>query len=133
MVLMGWPANPDGTLSNYPRDSMSALQPVRMDQNQYVANPTTAISLGVNLPATSVRYDVDKTAEQLTENMSLEYFGNLGTQETLNITFTPTIPASGSSDTWTMPITDSASDDAVIAEYTLTFDGTMDRAERWPA
>ena len=125
-VLMGWPANPDGTLSNYPRDSMSALQPVRLDQNQYVSNPTTAISLGANLPATSVRYDVDETVAQLTENMSLEYTGNYGTQETLNITFTPTIPASGSSDTWTMQITDSASDGAVIAEYTLTFDGSMD-------
>ena len=124
-VLMGWPANPDGSLGNYPRDTMTALQPVRLDQNQYVSNPTTAMSLGANLPATSVRYDVIETVAQLTETMSLEYTGNFGTQETLNYTFTPTIPASGSSNTWNMVITDSASDGAVIAEYTLTFDGTQ--------
>ena len=125
-VLMGWPANPDGSLGNYPHDSMSALQPVRLDQNQYVSNPTTTISLGANLPATSVRYDVGKTVAQLTENMSLEYTGNFGTQETLNITFTPTIPTSGASNTWNMVITDTASDGAVIAEYAMTFDGTQD-------
>lgn len=124
-VLMGWPANPDGSLGNFPRDSMSALTPVRLDQNQYVSNPTTAISLGANLPATSTKFDVGETVDQLTETMSLEYTGNLGTQETLTFTFTPTIPTSGSSNTWTMTIADSASDGAQIAEYTLTFDGTQ--------
>lgn len=124
-VLMGWPADPDGTLGNYPRDSMSALTPVRLDQNQYVSNPTTAISLGANLPATSTQFDVGEDVEDLVETMSLEYTGNLGTQETLTFTFTPTIPASGASNTWTMTIADSASDGATIAEYTLTFDGTQ--------
>jgi flagellar hook protein FlgE len=124
-VLMGWPADPDGSMGNYPRDSMSALTPVRLDQNQYVSNPTTAISLGANLPATSTQFDVGEDVEDLVETMSLEYTGNLGTQETLTFTFTPTIPASGASNTWTMTIADSASDGATIAEYTLTFDDTQ--------
>ena len=124
-VLMGWPANPDGSLGNFARDSMSALIPVRLDQNQYVANPTTAMSLGANLPATSTQFDVGEDAAALVEVMSLQYTGNLGTQETLHFTFTPTIPASGSSNTWTVVVSDTASDGANVAEYTLTFDDTQ--------
>jgi flagellar hook protein FlgE len=127
-VLMGWPANPDGSLGNYSRDSFTDLIPVKVDQNQYVANPTTALSLGANLPATSTKAGADAGvggALALVRTMSLKYTGNLGTLETLNFTFTPTIPATGSSNEWTMSITDSASDDAEIAEYTVTFDDAM--------
>ena len=124
-VLMGWPANPDGSLGNFPRDSMTALEPVRLDQNQYVANPTTAMSLGANLPATSTQFDVTDDLTDLVEVMSLQYTGNLGTQETLHFTFTPAIPVSGSSNTWNVVISDTASDGADIAEYTLTFDDTQ--------
>jgi len=120
-VLMGWPANPDGSLGNFPRDSMSGLEPVRLDQNQYVANPTTMIQLGANLPATSTLAGADGD----TFEMSVQYTGNLGTQETLTYIFTPTVPTSGYSNTWTMAISDSASDGAEIAEYTLTFDDTQ--------
>lgn len=127
-VLMGWPANPDGSLGNYSRDSFTDLIPVKVDQNQYVANPTTAISLGANLPATSTKAGADLGlggAAALVKTMSLKYTGNLGTLETLSFTFTPTVPATGSSNEWTMSITDSASDGAQIAEYTVTFDGAM--------
>jgi flagellar hook protein FlgE len=120
-VLMGWPANPDGSLGNFPRDSMSGLEPVRLDQNQYVANPTTMIQLGANLPATSTLAGADGD----TFEMSVQYTGNLGTQETLTYVFTPSIPTSGYSNTWNMVISDSASDGADIAEYTLTFDDTQ--------
>jgi flagellar hook protein FlgE len=54
--------------------------------------------------------------------LSVEYFGNLGTSETLDISFTPIIPATGSSNSWTMVVRDSASGGAVIGEYTLVFD-----------
>lgn len=120
-VLMGWPANPDGSLGNFARDSMSALIPVKLDQNQYVANPTNAMKLGANLPATATQAGADGEPFE----MSLQYTGNLGTQETLHYVFTPTVPATGSSNTWTMTISDSASDGATIAEYTLQFNDTM--------
>ena len=120
-VLMGWPANPDGSLGNFPRDSMSGLEPVRLDQNQYVANPTTMIQLGANLPATSTLAGADGD----TFEMSVQYTGNLGTQETLTYIFTPSVPIAGYSNTWSMAISDSASDGAEIAEYTLTFDDTQ--------
>lgn len=127
-VLMGWPANPDGSLGNYSRDSFTDLIPVKVDQNQYVANPTTALSLGANLPATSTKVGADNGVgglPALVETMSLKYTGNLGTLETLSFTFTPTIPTSGNSNEWTMTISNSATDGAQIAEYTLTFDGAM--------
>ncbi|MEO8240697.1 MAG: flagellar hook-basal body complex protein [bacterium] len=120
-VLMGWPANPDGSLGNFPRDSMSALIPVKLNQNQYVANPTSAMKLGANLPATATQSDGDGIPFE----MSLQYTGNLGTQESLHYIFTPNVPVAGSSNTWNMVISDSGSDGADIAEYTVTFDNTQ--------
>ena len=52
-VLMGWPANPDGSLNTFPRDTMAALEPVRINANQYIGNPTSQMTLGVNLPASA--------------------------------------------------------------------------------
>lgn len=117
-VLMGWPADADGTIATYPRDSMSGLEPVIIDKNQYVANPTTQVGLGINLPATATQAGADGAPFET----SVEYFGNLGTSESLTYTFTPNVPASGASNTWTMAITDSASGGAVVGEYTMVFD-----------
>lgn len=122
-VLMGWPASPDGTIPAYPRDSMAGLQPVVVNTDQYVANPTDAMSLGVNLPATATMDGASGDPIPF----SSEYFGNLGTSESLQFTFTPTVPAAGgaATNTWTMTIADSASGGAVIGEYTLTFDASQ--------
>ncbi|MBN2630326.1 MAG: flagellar hook-basal body complex protein [Rhodobacteraceae bacterium] len=119
LVLLGWPANADGTIPTYPRDSMSALQPVVINSNQTAGDPTTTMSLGVNLPAT----ETEAGSAGDTLPLSVEYFGNLGTSETLDITFTPVIPATGSSNSWTMVIRDSGLDGAVVGEYELIFYG----------
>ena len=116
-VLMGWPANPDGTMNSFPRDTMASLQPVRINANQYVGNPTSQMKLGVNLPATASMAGASGTAYDLT----VEYFGNLGTSESLDFKFTPIIPASGASNSWTVTISDSATGGAVVGEYTLNF------------
>lgn len=120
-VLMGWPANADGTIPTYSRDSLSSLQPVNVTANQYVANPTTAISISANLPATATK------AGAATDPIvvPVEYYGNLGTSDTLTVTFTPTVPATGASNTWTMTITDSAQGGATIGQYELVFDDTQ--------
>ena len=117
-VLMGWPANSDGTIPTYPRDTVGGLQPVRVDMNQFAGDPTTQIRLGVNLPATATRADAPGDPIEL----SVEYFDNLGVPSNLNVTFTPQVPASGASNTWTMVITDPSDGDAVVGEYTLEFD-----------
>ncbi len=117
LVLMGWPAGSDGTLPNFSRDSSAGLVPVNINPNEFAANPTTEMTLGVNLPATATA----STASGAGQELSVEYFGNLGTSETLEVTFTPVIPATGSSNQWTMTLRDSASG-GVVGEYTLTFD-----------
>lgn len=124
LVLLGVPAEPDGTIPNYPRDSIDGLEPVQINANQFAGEPTTRVDLSVNLPATSTR---EGSAGE-TETLTVEYFDNLGASSNLNFTFTPTVPANGASNEWTMQITDSETDvDAngipdVVGEYTLTFD-----------
>jgi flagellar hook protein FlgE len=120
LVLLGWPANADGTIPVLPRVTVAGLVPVVINANQTAGDPTTRMGLGVNLPATETEAGAGGSPLPL----SVEYFGNLGTSETLDVTFTPTIPATGSSNTWTMEIRDSAQAGAVIGEYTLTFDDT---------
>ncbi|QBY02235.1 flagellar hook-basal body complex protein [Rhodophyticola sp. CCM32] len=120
LVLMGWPANPDGTIPNFPRDSFVGLEPVRINTSQLSGDPTTQMELSVNLPATSTK--AGASGDALT--MSAEYFDNLGTSENIEITFTPTVPGSGTSHEWVMEIRDSATGATPIGEYTLTFDDT---------
>ncbi len=120
LVLLGWPAEADGSINIYPRDTIAGLEPVVINANQSAGDPTTAMNLGVNLPAT----ETEAGASGSPLPLSVEYFGNLGTSETLDITFTPTVPATGSSNTWTMRIQDSALGGAVIGEYTITFDAS---------
>jgi flagellar hook protein FlgE len=118
LVLLGWPADADGTIPTFARDTVSGLEPVVINANQTAGDPTTAMNLGVNLPAT----ETEAGAVGDTLPLSVEYFGNLGTSETLDISFAPTVPTSGSSNEWTMTIADSAQAGAVIGQYTLTFD-----------
>ncbi|MCP4820445.1 MAG: flagellar hook-basal body complex protein [Shimia sp.] len=122
LVLMGWPANADGSIPDYPRTSSDALEPVRISTTSLEGSPTSKLQLGVNLPAV----DTEPGAAGSPQTMSVEYFGNLGFSETLDITFTPTVPAAGqpASNEWTMVITDSASNNAVVGEYVLTFDSS---------
>lgn len=120
LVLLGWPANPDGSIPVLPRDTVAGLQPVVINTNQTVGDPTTVMHLGVNLPATAT----EAGASGSTLPLSVEYFGNLGTSDTLDITFSPIVPATGASNSWTMEIRDSAQNGALIGQYTLTFDDT---------
>ncbi len=120
-VMMAWPANSDGSMPEYARDSMTGLEPVRINVNQYVGNPTTEMRVAVNLPATSTVAG----ATDGPQSVAVEYYSSLGTTENLDFDFTPTVPATGSSNEWTMTITDSATG-GVIAELTLTFDASQD-------
>ncbi len=118
LVLMGWPADSDGSIPNFPRDTADGLQPIQINVNQFAGEPTENMQLGMNLPATETKFDA--SGDPL--DLSIEYFDNLGTSESLSITFTPQIPAAGASNTWDMVITDSASSGAVVGEYQLVFD-----------
>lgn len=117
LVLLGWPANPDGTIPSYPRDTAYGLEPVQVNINQLSGQPTTQMTLGVNLPAA----ETDALAGGNSQELPIEYFDNLGRSENIQATFVPTVPANGSSNEWTMELRDSATGGTLIGEYTLTF------------
>ena len=124
LVLMGWPAQADGSVPVMPRDTVGGLEPIRIDATQNVGDPTTEVSLGVNLPA--IETSPDASGDPL--NLKVEYFGNLGTSESLDITFVPdTSDATGMSNTWVMEVRDSALDPAssLIGSYSITFDDSQ--------
>lgn len=118
LVLLGWPANADGSIPTFPRDTADGLEPVQINVNQFTGEPTTSMRLGVNLPATETNAGQSGDAQLL----SVEYYDNLGTSENVNFTFTPTVPATGSSNTWTITLEDSVNPGTVIGEYELVFD-----------
>ncbi|MGJ8543994.1 MAG: flagellar hook protein FlgE [Sulfitobacter sp.] len=117
LVLLGWPALPDGTIPTYPRDTADGLSPVQINVNQFSGEPTTRMTVGVNLPATDTEAGAPGTARDL----SIEYYDNLGRSASVNLTFQPTVPGAGSSNEWTMVMEDSNDPGVVIGEYTLTF------------
>lgn len=121
LVLMGWPASPDGTIPVYPRDTPDGLEPVQINVNQFAGEPTTRMTLGVNLPA----IDTNVGAAGTPLDLSVEYFDNLGTSQAVNVSFSPTVPvppATAASNTWTMDLTDSAQGNAPIGTYELVFE-----------
>ncbi|MDO5640784.1 MAG: flagellar hook-basal body complex protein [Paracoccus sp. (in: a-proteobacteria)] len=126
LVLLGWPANSDGSIPLMPRDTLGGLEPVVINANQTAGDPTTRMSLGINLPATMT--EAGGPTDPLTSK--IEYFGNLGTSESLSVSFTPdTAHATGMSNTWTMEIRDSATtddpdtaeDESIITTLTVIF------------
>lgn len=119
LLLMGWPALSDGTIPNYPRDSSNGLEPIQLNLNP-TSDPTTAVSLALNLPATDTAAGSSGAPHELT----LEYFDNLGRSQSLNLEFTPTVPGTGSSNQWTLVVTDNAQAGAIIGEYTVDFDSS---------
>ncbi|MFT4792227.1 MAG: flagellar hook protein FlgE [Paracoccaceae bacterium] len=122
LVLLGWEADVDGNIPTQPRDSSAGLQPVEIYSQRFAASPTTRIELGVNLPATATQSSGNGVSLQL----PVEYFDNLGASQTLNASFTPTVPATGSSNTWTLSLDDSATDalSNPVAEFEIVFDDT---------
>jgi len=120
LVLMGWAATADGTIPPNPRDSVDGLEPIKINSNQFAGEPTTAVNVAVNLPATSTEAGSITGPEQL----SIEYFDNLGKSANLVLTFTPDVPLVGTSNLWNLTITDSASGGATIGDYTLEFDAS---------
>lgn len=117
--LLGWPANPDGTISTPSRNSSAGLEPVQISANQSIPSPTSRIDLGVNIPASATQAGSDGAAFDL----PVEYFDTLGSSQTLAISFTPQVPGTGSSNTWSVSITDQAGDPTTpIASFDVEFD-----------
>lgn len=104
LVLMGWPADLNGNIPPQPRDSAAGLAPIQINRSSFAAQPTSTITLNANLPATETQAGGAGAALPV----NVEYFDNLGASQTLAMSFTPVVPATGQSNTWTMTITDQA-------------------------
>ncbi len=124
MVLLGWQTDSDGSIGTPPRDSVGTLQPIQLDRDRFLPQPTTEMRLRVNLPATETGAGSDGAARTLT----LEYFNPTGSTKKLGISFTPDVPETGASNTWSVQITDPANDDEVIGAYSVAFSGSMPNA-----
>lgn len=125
LVLLGWPAEPDGSIGAYPRDTIGGLQPIRINSNQFASDPTTSISMRVNLPATGTRAGAPGTPH----DVALEYYSALGTTETMNVRFSPTVPGAGTSNEWLATVTDPVTA-TVLGEYRITFDDSAPNGGR---
>ena len=117
LVLLGWAANADGSIPAHSRGSSTGLEPVQFDVTRMSGEPTTSVNMGVNLPASSTIAGSTTGAESL----PIEYYDNLGNSENITVDFTPTVPATGSSNEWTMVLRDSASGGSIVGEYVMTF------------
>ncbi len=119
--LLGWPADTAGNVGAQPRDSVAGLEPVRVNLNQFAASPTSNIQLGLNLPASETQNGASGAAL----NLPIEYFDSLGRSQTLNMVFTPVVPATGSSNEWNVDIFDNAGDPLVpVGTFNVTFDAS---------
>jgi len=105
-------------MPSYPRDTSDGLEPIKINTNQFTGEPTTRMSIGVNLPATSTGFESNGELQDL----SIEYFDNLGTSQNLSLEFSPVVPETGSSNEWVLTIRDSATGDTIIGEYNLKFE-----------
>ena len=125
--LMGWPMDTSGNIGAVSRTSAANLEPVNLSISQFDASPTTRIELGVNLPADATVAGATPDAYAL----PVEYYDNVGRAQNLNLVFTPTIPATGASNTWQVEIFDNAGDPATpVSVLTLTFDDTPENGGR---
>lgn len=118
-VLLGVPAAPDGTFPAFARDSISGLEPVRLDFAQLSAAATTEVSLQLNLPADATR----SAAPGDPFDLPVPVFDALGNTATLNFSFQPQVPAAGASNLWVLTVTDDpAVGAAVLGSYEVEFE-----------
>jgi len=120
LVLLGWKADVNGVVPSQSRDSVSGLEPVEIEYNQYASSRTDSISMGVNLPATATQ--AGSVGTPFTIN--IEYYDNLGAPQSLDATLTPNVPAVGSSNQWDLVLRDSNSAGAIVGDFTVVFDSS---------
>ncbi len=119
LQLLGWPTDSTGAVAGVIRGSGASLEPVQISGFDFASNPTQNITLGLNLPVDAT--DFGATTGPF--DTGIEYFDELGRSQQLTLTFTPDTTGPGTSNTWTLSITDSATG-IVAGGYTLEFNGT---------
>lgn len=127
LFLLGWEADSQGNIGNINRSSGVDLVPINIASAQLNAEATTAINLGINLPA-------DLTASTGLGDpvtLPLEYFDTLGRSQTLTLNFTPNIPATGFSNEWSVELLDNSTGTPTsVGTIDLVFDESAGTAGR---
>ncbi len=122
LFLLGWPADSSGDIGNVSRNSGTNLSPVNISTAQFTASPTSAIEIGINLPADAT--NAGATTGDFT--LPIEYYDNLGRSQSLRMEFTPNVPGTGSSNQWTVQIYDDAGDPTTsIGQLDISFDDSV--------
>ena len=118
LFLLGWQADTTGTIGSVNRNSGADLVPVNIGTNQFVATPTSQVSLGINLPADAT--DAGATGTPYT--LPVEYYDNLGRTQTMDFIFTPDVAGPTASNAWSVEIIDNAGDpNTPIGTFDVTF------------
>jgi len=116
-ALMGWPANPDGTIPAYPRDSAAGLRPIQIGVNQQAFRATSNVIFGVTLPASSTLPEASGDPHRMT----VEFFNSLGLAETIDVELTPILTPPDPSNTWQMSLVHPQSGES-LGVFELVFD-----------
>lgn len=118
LYLLGWPSDPQGDIGSVTRQGGASLEPVKVDVTQFESTPTRNINMGINLPADATRNGANGEPYEI----SMEYFDNFGRVQLVNAVFTPTVPATGSSNSWGVELFDNATGTPVsIANFGVAF------------
>lgn len=96
-------------------NSTEGLVAINLGQSKFSANPTTEGTFTANLPLVADGEDIDDQVSSITT------YDNLGNAVTLNLTYS----YDSASSSWTMTVTDDATDDVLFTQA-LTFDGSGD-------
>ncbi len=114
--LSGFPYSEDGTLGTVDRNRFGDLETVKIGDVQMKGSPTTAITVGGNLPAqqTGMKTPGDPFLS------SAEYFSPLGVASRLEFSWQPT-----EANTWEVTVKDSGGD---LGTVKVTFNGSGDNA-----
>jgi len=117
--LLGWPIDAQGVTQVGARDSSTGLETIRVSGREFSARATSEIGLSINLPAAATK--AGGTGDPFT--LPVEYFDNVGDSASITFQFTPSVPATGASNSWDLTITDSASPaPGTVGQFTLVFD-----------
>lgn len=120
LTLLGWPANRDGSIPAFPRDTTTGLEPVVINNGSLTASPTSEITLGVNLPAEQSQAG----ASGATIPLTVEYFDNVGASQSFAFAFTPDVAGPGASNRWTVDVSDSQAAVNPVASFRVEFDAS---------
>lgn len=122
LFLLGWPTDVNGDIGAVARQGGTDLEPVRVDVTKFESLPTENIRLGVNLPADATNSD----ANGLPFDLSVEYFDNFGRTQLLSVRFSPDVPASGASNSWSVEIFDNSTGAPVsLSTFDVSFQDTQ--------